>query len=273
MQYNEEVSLAIELARQAGEIAIEIHDREYDVALKSGDRGPVTEADRRINEFLVQRVSQAFPDDTVLGEETKAAVDLNADRLWIIDPIDGTKDFLKKNGEWSIMIGFTVGGSAKVGVVYQPSVGKLYSAVEGQGAWVERAGVSRRLHVSRDADSRHATIVNSRSHPDDRIDRIQQRLGVRVGYRHGSVGCKLAHIAEARADMYFNLSGRCGMWDTCGPEVIIREAGGDLTDLDGHPLHYGGESTLVDVPFVATTDALKPAVLAAWAELREELSE
>lgn len=268
MSLDTEKTVAIELADRAAEIALEVYNRQFVWEEKSNNRGPVTEADRKINEFLVSNLSERFPDDTVVGEESKKAVDMNADRLWIIDPIDGTKDFLRKNGEWSIMIGLTIGGRAVLGLVYQPTEDKLYIGVDGCGTQVRTNGEWSSLSVRDSDNAGSATLVRSRSHPDERIDLIRDNLGIGNEYRHGSVGCKLAQISEKRADLYLNLSGKCGMWDTCGPEVVIREAGGDLLTFDGEPIDYSGSNTQVTEAFFATTNALKPKVLAELARLR-----
>jgi 3'(2'), 5'-bisphosphate nucleotidase len=268
MQLNAEKTAAIELADQAADIALEVYNREFLWEEKGDDRGPVTEADRKVNEFLVNQLKERFPDDTVVGEESKKSVNLNAERLWIIDPIDGTKDFLRKNGEWSIMIGLTIGGHAVLGLVYQPTEDKLYVGVDKQGTTLRHKGEWSEIHVNDSDDPEAGKLVRSRSHPDSRIDTFRDNLGIGGEYRHGSVGCKLAQISEQRADLYLNLSGKCHMWDTCGPEVVIREAGGDLLTFDGERIDYSGSETQVTAPFFATTAALKPKVLAELARLR-----
>ena len=261
--FERELQTALELIQRAGAIAMEVYRRDFAWQDKSDDRGPVTEADRRVNEFLVDALRRAFPGDAVVGEESVDAVDLNAERLWIIDPVDGTKDFLRKNDEWSIMIGLSVGGEAVVGAVAQTPLDRIYVGSPDDGAWLLHGGTKTRLAVSTDADPRAATIVNSRSHPDPTIDGIRDRLGISREYRHGSVGCKLAHISERRADLYVNLSGKCHLWDVCGPEALIRAAGGVVTDLNGARIPYSGSDTQVHQAFLATTPALLPAVLDA----------
>jgi signal peptide peptidase SppA len=160
---------------------------------------------------------------------------------------------------------------AALGVVAEPTRDRVLWAVAGLGAWLRDAHGERQLRVRDDAEPETATVVNSRSHPDARIERVVERLRVANTYAHGSVGCKLAHIAEGRADMYFNVSGKCSMWDTCGPEVIIREAGGDLVGFDGAPIRYAGHSTDVPQPFIATTNVWKARVLEVTGSMADEL--
>ena len=268
--FSRELETTLGLMDHAGRVALEVHNREFTVEQKK-NRDPVTEADKALNTYLVGALRDAFPNDLVVGEESGHTAGVDAERAWFVDPIDGTSDFIKKNGEWSIMVGLVVDGRAKLGVVAQPVTGDLYWAVAGGGAW-HRMGISKRqLRVSDEADTALATVVNSRSHPDPRIQAVLERLGITRQYEHGSVGCKLAQISEKRADLYFNFSGKCHMWDTCGPEVIIREAGGVLVDFDGQPIAYRGDTTRVTMPFVATTQRLAPRVLDTLRAMRDQL--
>ncbi len=268
--FSRELETTLGLMDHAGRVALEVHNREFTVEQKK-NRDPVTEADKALNTYLVGALRDAFPNDLVVGEESGHTTGVDAERAWFVDPIDGTSDFIKKNGEWSIMVGLVVEGKAKLGVVSQPVTGDLYWAVAGGGAWHRMGNSKRQLRVSDEADPGLATVVNSRSHPDPRIQAVLTRLGITRQYEHGSVGCKLAQISEKRADLYFNFSGKCHMWDTCGPEVIIREAGGVLVDFDGQPIAYRGDTTRVTMPFVATTQRLAPRVLETLRAMRDQL--
>lgn len=266
-----ELELSVELAVASGELAMDVYRREFTVDEKK-NRDPVTEADRRVNAFLCERIAAAFPDDLVVGEESGHTGSVDADRAWFIDPVDGTSDFIKKNGEWSIMIGLAIEGRAVMGVVFMPATGDLYYGGSGSGAWHKMGSSKRRLRVSDSADATAATVVRSRSHPDPRIDAIMKALGTTSDYRHGSVGCKLAQISEQRADLYFNFSGKTHMWDTCGPEGIIAEAGGHIVDVDGKPLSYTGDTTRVVVPYAATTARLSSRVLEVMQSMRDDIA-
>lgn len=263
--YARELEVAIDLARQAAVIAMEIYARDFSHTEKANDAGPVTEADLRINEFLVDALRQAFPDDAVIGEESpQEELASSARRRWIIDPIDGTKDFLQKNGEFSVMIGLAVEGRAELGVVAVPAHGQIYAGATGHGAFMLNAeGEKTTLAVNAAIAAKDATIVNSRNHPDATIDFVRDALGITNEYRHGSVGCKVAHISDGRADLYMNLSGKCHWWDVCGPEAIVREAGGVVLTLDGQELRYLGDSTRVAQPFFASNRAIVEDVIDA----------
>jgi len=257
---NHELDRAVALAERAGELAMTIYRREFSVEEKA-NRSPVTEADQVVNAFLVDAISSTYPGDLVVGEESAPVRDLASERAWFIDPVDGTKDFILKNDEWSIMLGLVIEGRAVLGVVYQPTIGKMYVATSGGGAFERSGGTSRTLRVSTGDATKDATVVLSRNHPDPHTKAMLAALNITRSYQHGSVGCKLAQIAEQRADLYFNFSGKCHMWDTCGPEVLLREAGGALVALDGSPIQYVGTTTQVQRPFVATTQALLPQVI------------
>ena len=225
-----------------------------------------------MNAYLCEAIGEAFPDDLVVGEESSFGGRVPAEgRAWFIDPIDGTKDFILKNGEWSIMIGLSLDGEAVAGVVYEPAFERLYLASRGGGAWRVDDGARVRLQRADAKPITEAVVVGSRNHPDARITKVMQRLGITREFVHGSVGCKLARIAEGQADAYFNVSGRCHMWDTCAAEVIIREAGGDLVDFAGAPIRYSGPTTRVGSPFYACTNAVREPISEAVQALAEEL--
>lgn len=263
--YQRELDIAIDLARQASDIAMEIYARDFSHVEKANDAGPVTEADLRINEFLVNALREAFPEDAVIGEESPAEeLASSARRRWIIDPIDGTKDFLQKNGEFSVMIGLAVDGRAELGVVAVPAHRQIYAGAPGHGAFMlDEHGTRTTLRVNTAIAAQDATIVNSRNHPDATIDFIRDEIGITREYRHGSVGCKVAHISEGRADLYVNLSGKCHWWDVAGPEAIVREAGGVVLTLEGGELRYTGTSTRIAEPFFASNAAISEAVMGA----------
>lgn len=257
--YQKELALCLELSERAGQLAMEVYRGDFGVDYKGSD--PVTEADRRVNTYLTEAIQAAFPNDRVIGEESADSGDVSGDRIWFVDPVDGTADFVKRNGEWSIMVGLVVDGKPRVGMVFQPATADLYYASSGAGAWHQVGSARRQLRVSDDDNLAHAMVVQSRSHPDKFVGRLMTSLGLHREYQHGSLGCKLAQIAEHRADLYLNFSGKCHMWDVAGPEVILREAGGALLDTRGRALRYSGSTTRVKQPFVATTSRLMPLLL------------
>ena len=235
-----ELRSAIECARNAGTILSEIYARDFDVQVK-GDKSPVTEADTRANEYIVSALAERFPDDGVIGEESEDHTGaLGRSRCWYVDPLDGTKEFISKNGEFAVMIGLAIDGQARLGVVYQPAKDKLYSGVVGAGARLEVGGERRDLRVSEVAAAADLKLVVSRSHRSSHIDEVATGLGITRESRSGSVGLKIGHIAEQAADLYVHVSDKACKWDACGPEAVVRAAGGRFTDLGGNPFVYQG---------------------------------
>lgn len=230
-----EVRVACEAAREAGAAAMRFYGTASAVAKEGGS--PVTEADHAANRVILDRLRTAFPEDAVLSEEAAdSTARLSRSRVWIVDPLDGTKEFLACNGEFAIMIGLAVDGRAVLGAVYLPATDTLFAAAEGQGAWVERDGRRTPLRCSEGAAS--LRLVGSRSHPDPLLVRIQSALGITDVMPSGSVGVKCGLIAEGQRDLYVHPVPYLKEWDTCAPEVILREAGGAVVDCVGDPLRY-----------------------------------
>jgi 3'(2'), 5'-bisphosphate nucleotidase len=233
---------AVKLAREAGNILLEIYATDFAVEMK-GESDPVTEADRRVNAFLATRLEEAFPADSVIAEESARAEALRGNgRCWYVDPLDGTKEFIKKNGEFSVMIGLVVDGRAALGVVYQPTKNKLYRGVVGDGAFVERGHTTYVLRPSEVATPSDLRLVVSRSHRSAATDALVSKLGITREVASGSVGLKVGMIGERDADLYVHLSDKTSAWDACAPDAILRAAGGCFTDLAGNTIRYDGET-------------------------------
>lgn len=233
---SKELVVARDLARAAGRAAMRFYGA-TDADYTKGS--PVTEADHAANRVIVEGLRQAFPLDAILSEESRDSADrLVADRVWIVDPLDGTKEFLAQNGEFSIMIGLAVRGEAALGVVYRPDGDVLYDAARGAGAWVERGGRRSRLECQATPSAAGLRLVGSRSHADPLLVRMQEALGITDVRPSGSVGIKCALIAERERDLYIHPVPYLKEWDTCAPEVILGEAGGAVTDCLGEPLRY-----------------------------------
>jgi len=235
-----EIAEATRIARHAGAILMDIYGTEFAVAYKA-EADPVTEADSKANAYIVDQLRQAFPGDGIVAEETEDNSDaLKAGRCWYVDPLDGTKEFVARNGEFSVMLGLAIDGVARAGVVYRPDNDKLYSGVVGDGAHVEQRGKRRALEVSSVADPSDLRLVVSRSHRNTAVGEVVTQLGIAQETTMGSVGLKAGLIAEQGADLYVHISDKSSAWDACGPEAVLRAAGGRFTDLAGNAYRYGG---------------------------------
>jgi 3'(2'), 5'-bisphosphate nucleotidase len=161
-------------------------------------------------------------------------------RLWLVDPIDGTKDFIRGEDGYSVMIGLLREGQPALGVVYQPVQDRMFYAVP-EGAWVAVGAHVEPMHVSGIASAGEVRLVASKSHRSADIDRIKERLGIKNEENIGSVGVKLCLIALGVHDLYVNPQAKTKAWDTCAPEAILARAGGRLSDLYGGPIDYRGD--------------------------------
>ena len=235
-----ELEQAKALALGAGEILLKYYLGDGAVHWKApGD--PVTEADRSANEYIVGNLKRAFPKHAVLSEEAPDdLVRLENSHVWMVDPMDGTREFIESRDEFSVMIGLAVNGKPVVGAVYQPTSKRLYYAAAGMGAFLDVNGTVTPLRVSPERVASRMTLAISRSHRSSRVESIRERLRIPETIRSGSVGLKVGLICEARAHLYIHVGDRTHLWDTCGPDAILREAGGRLTDIDGAPLLYKG---------------------------------
>jgi 3'(2'), 5'-bisphosphate nucleotidase len=207
-------------------------------ALKSpGD--PVTEADLAANGAILELLRLGDGGTPVLSEESRDGADrLAHEEIWVVDPLDGTKEFLAGNGEFAVMVGLARAGEAVLGAVYLPAVDVLYAGIVGSGAWVERKEGGRQPLRCVEAKAGRLRLVGSRSHAEPLLVAMQQALGVTDVEPAGSVGVKCGRIAEGRRDLYIHPVPYLKEWDTCAPEAVLRAAGGTVTDCRGGPLRY-----------------------------------
>jgi 3'(2'), 5'-bisphosphate nucleotidase len=238
-----EQALAIELARRAGELIRSFHQSgqapTVAVDRKAGNE-PVTEADRLANALLVDGLRAAFPDDGLLSEELPDdGSRMQRQRVWMVDPLDGTKDFIRGENGFAVMIGLLLGERPALGVVYQSIGDRLYTGMVGRGATLSTdGGTPVEIHVSDVHDLAQIRLVASKSHREPILDQVRTELGIKDELNVGSVGLKLGLIARGERDLYVNPSGHSKLWDACGPEAILAAAGGTLTDAYGNLLDY-----------------------------------
>lgn len=233
----EELGRAEGIAREAGRVLLRHYHGDLAVDDKGGE--PVTAADRESNALIVERLREAFPDDAVVAEESSLDPELeDGVRTWVVDPLDGTKEFIAHNGEFCLMIGLVVEGRPAAGVVYRPTDDLLYRGGPGIGAERVRGDDVLELRVSEVSDPAAMRLVMSRSHRDERFGRMMAELGIEEPWISGSVGLKAGLVAEGICDLYLHPSRGTKLWDTAAPEAILAGAGGRITDFDGGPLRY-----------------------------------
>jgi 3'(2'), 5'-bisphosphate nucleotidase len=239
--YGRELTRALELARIAGTEVVRLRNGELTVEMKPGDE-PVTIADHRASELIVQGLASAFPNDPIISEELPSSIAaLGAPRLWLVDPIDGTKDFIRGSDGFAVMIGLAVAGVPVLGVVHQPSIDRTFFATPDGGAHVAIAGKISPIGVSAVSSAGESRLVASASSRSPDLDRAKTELGIENEIKVGSVGVKLCLIALGARDLYINPAAKTKAWDTCAPEAILHRAGGRLSDLFGGAIDYQTE--------------------------------
>ena len=269
-EFARESEVAAHLAKEAGDVILRIYATEFSVDYKAKN-DPVTEADCLASHVIVEGLRREFPDDLVVSEEEPiAAVALDPDRVWYVDPLDGTQEFIKRNGEFAVMIGLAVDGRPKVGVVFRPVTVELFGGIVGQGAWLGTNEGKRPLRVSGEIDPSRLRLVASRSHHDHRVDEVRRRLGISEESRIGSVGIKVGLLVTRQADIYLEPSSMTKAWDSCAPEAILQAGGGRMTDLEGAPLRYIPSEVRNWKGLVATNEACHDRVISECASVIRE---
>lgn len=209
--------------------------------------GPVTAADLAVNHYVLEQLEAKVGTEAFgyLSEETYKAKGTREtfpqEWVWIIDPLDGTRDFIDRTGEFAFHLALAHRGRPVLSVVACPALEKLYYATLGGGAFVEQRGQSpQQIHVSKRDRLEDLVVVVSRTHRDERFNQLLKQLPCQNQLAVGSVGGKVAAIVDQRADVYISLSGKSAPkdWDMAAPELILTEAGGNFTHAEGQPLQY-----------------------------------
>jgi 3'(2'), 5'-bisphosphate nucleotidase len=231
--------MARAVAREAGKVILSHYGAAEITVQTKPDASPVTAADEAANRLILSAIRAAFPDDGILSEETPDNDDrFSRRRVWIIDPLDGTRDFIAKTGDFCVHVGLAVDDAAVLGVVYQPVRDALYYARKGGGAFLEAAGETRRLSASTRSKPSDLRVGISRLNPDEGLGKCLAASG--LAPRAVQMGASVKHMALARGDLdgVLNLSQSESEWDTCAPEVVLTEAGCKVTDGDGKAFRY-----------------------------------
>jgi 3'(2'), 5'-bisphosphate nucleotidase len=226
------------IAQQAAAVILEVYATDFAVRGK-GDASPVTAADERAEALIVGALQALAPEVTIVAEEAVAggAVPQVGDWFWLVDPLDGTKEFISRNGEFTVNIALVHGGVPVLGVVQAPALGRLYAGVVGQGAWLEDAAGRREIRC-RAVPAEGLTVVASRSHGDAAaLDAFLAGRKVAALANAGS-SLKLCLVAAGEADLYPRL-GRTMEWDIAAGHAVLSAAGGTVTTLSGAALRYG----------------------------------
>jgi 3'(2'), 5'-bisphosphate nucleotidase len=269
MAYEKELAAALGAAAAAGRVILAAY---ADFTAIPNARADIsTEADRQAQETILTHLRGVFPEDALCAEEQTPALAGAAHtgpRLWVVDPIDGTRGFAMKNGEFSVMVGFVEEGQIALGVVLEPAAGRLTYAVRGGGSWARdgEGGAPVACRVTAATSLAEAALVQSRSRrPGVPSQAVRALAPARVRETY-SAGIKLALVARGEADVYLNDYVNFHDWDICAGQILVAEAGGTVTGLKGEELRYGTPGAWQRQGLLATNGPLHAAALRAWAD-------
>lgn len=264
-----EVAVALQTAQAAAEQVLEIYGRGFTVRDKGGD-DPITEADRRSNDFIIESLRAKFPSDSICDEEGQleaaSAAAARGGRCWFVDPLDGTREFVRRSGEFCTMIGLAISGRPVLGVVCAPVWGRTFVGVVGGGAHeLDAAGTRRPLRVAStdEEGGRPLSAVLSRPHRNAEVLAAASALGIRDLRECGSVGLKMMLVASGEVDLYLHTGPGPSLWDGCAPEAIVVAAGGVVIDVAGSALRYDTAHLPLDRGIVAGSPSLVKRAAAA----------
>ncbi|HSL81578.1 MAG TPA: inositol monophosphatase family protein [Thermoanaerobaculia bacterium] len=270
-RHDRELDVTLATIRRAGEEILRryasferIEDAPADIS---------TAADRASQELILEALHEAFPGDGLCAEEASARFETEAagaERFWVVDPIDGTRGFARKNGEFSVMIALVVDGDAVLGAVHEPAAERLTWAVAGEGCRVVRSGAGgsgegERCRVSA-TEGRPRVLAMSRSQGEEGERQLLGALGAERAIQTYSAGIKLAQVARGEADLYLGDYLTLRDWDVAAGHVLVTEAGGRVTSVDGDPVRYDGSGrSLRGRGIVASNGGVHRAALEAIA--------
>ena len=242
------------LARRAGGAILEVYAGSFAVERKADD-SPLTAADMASHRVIVDGLRALTPDIPVLSEESKSldwATRRAWQRYWLVDPLDGTREFVKRNGEFTVNIALIENHAPVLGVVLLPVTGALYYGIGGEGAFMEAAPGALPQPVATRVAPAVPVVAGSRSHGGDRQVGFLAKLGEHRLLPVGS-SIKFCMVAQGEADLYLRL-GPTSEWDTAAAQCVVEQAGGAVVDLAGQPLRYNTKDSLLNPEFLALGD-------------------
>lgn len=243
------------IASLASEVLLKYHRQNLRVDYKKDEFDPVTVADQESDALLRTRLQELFPDDLILSEESLDIPESYDGRVWMVDPLDGTKDYIKGRDGFSINIGLLENGEITFGCVTVPARGQVFYAEKGAGSFEKTEDGFKRLKVTDVESISDARLVTRNPSGDIRpIEGKIDPMPFKERIPEGGIGTKLALIASGKAEAHINTNFRASKWDTLGPQLILEEAGGMVTDFDGNKLDYQKPSVLWERSFVASNN-------------------
>lgn len=252
------LEIAKDAAREAGKVVMEIYESGDFTSYQKDDDSPVTSADYKANEIILAILKRETPDIPIMSEESEngtLAQRKNWQRYWLIDPIDGTQEFIARSGDFAVNIALVENNQPVIGVIYWPPGETLYSAAKGHGAFKESHAENKQIFVRSfdDVDSGVVMIAVSRRQAREKVMLRMSDHRTYQTYPTGSCSLKSCFIAEGKADVFLRI-GITGEWDTGASQCIVSEAGGKILAHDFSPLSYNQRNSVSNPDFIVMGD-------------------
>jgi 3'(2'), 5'-bisphosphate nucleotidase len=245
---------AVRIAREAGDAILKVYAEPIEVVTKD-DNSPLTRADLASHRIIVDRLRALTPDIPLLSEESEGISDserLSWSRYWLIDPLDGTKEFVNRNGEFTVNIALIDTHRPMLGVVHVPVHEQSFAGVVGMGAWRQDGDGDPQAITTRRPPATPPVVVGSRSHANPKLEACLAPIGEVELVSMGS-SLKFCRVAEGAADLYPRL-GPTSEWDTAAAQAVVEAAGGQVLELDGRPLEYNRSENILNPYFLVIGD-------------------
>ena len=246
----EQLNTLCSIALDAGREIMAVYAQDFSVSHKE-DTSPLTEADLRADAVIRQGLEQHFPNVFILSEESVSDKQHATEQFFLVDPLDGTKEFLKRNGEFTVNIALIENGISIAGVVYAPALDELFYAARGLGAWAVKSGQKMELKVKPIDKNAPLRVVGSRSHGADKLDAWLTTLNTTYTFAPFGSSLKFCRIADGQADIYPRF-GPTSQWDTAAAQCVLETAGGAVHNMSGQTLRYGLEYDILNPEFIAS---------------------
>lgn len=248
-----ELDTLCRIAEAAGQEIMAVY-RDGGETWQKDDQSPLTEADLRADRVIRQGLEKYFPGMFILSEESISVGAEDSERFFLVDPLDGTKEFLKRNGEFTVNIALIENGEPVAGVVLAPALDELFYAARDLGAWKRDASGVRAIATTKVGLTDPLRVMGSRSHGGDKLNAWLAQLKTEHTFVVAGSSLKFCRIAEGQADIYPRF-GPTSQWDTAAAQAVLEVAGGAVTDLQGKPLRYGLDRPILNPEFVALGNA------------------
>jgi 3'(2'), 5'-bisphosphate nucleotidase len=262
-----ETKIAIDAAQSAAEAVVKIYNKDFSVSHKENNE-PITAADLESNKIIEKYMTPSeFP---ILSEESSDIKEkrLESKKIWIVDPLDGTTDFVNKTGEFTIMISLVEENKPVLGVISHPTENKLFVAQKDQGAYMYNNLEWKKLVVSNTSVLSQCRVVGSRFHQSENEKNFLNSLGILKFTSKGS-SLKVLDICSAKAEIYFTTTNKIKHWDTCASNCLIAEAGGKMTDMSGQSLKYNTENVVHQNGILVTNNIIHQNIVEKYSKFNK----